>query len=134
MTKSFPTTLHLLLAHPERFRLTPMPESHVNTQIHFPVTEKEMDNVRLGWMPEDMSDRWFIYVDENDVAHMHRSWTGFCVFKVQFEYLQEGWAATRMTASRNPDEYKNIDIERDKEYVKELIFHLLAINRKQELI
>lgn len=133
MNKTPPTVSKPAIASPEGLQLSPLPELHVSVHIHIPITTAEMENVRLGLIPEDMNDRWFIYVDENDVAYIHRSWTGFCIYKIILAPQQEGWAAVYMAANRNPDEYKNVNIELDKEMVKTLLLQHLVRNRQNTM-
>lgn len=133
MNKTPPTISKPVIASPEGLQLPSLPDLHVSVHIYIPITTAEMENVRLGWIPEEMDERWFIYVDEKDVAYIHRSWTGFCIYKIDFAPQQEGWAAVRMTANRNPEEYTNVNIEKDKDMVKTLLLQYLARKRPKPM-
>lgn len=51
--------------------------------------KNRMDMLRYGSKPYSMDDKWFIYC-ENDTLYFHRSWTGICVFEVDFYETEEG--------------------------------------------
>lgn len=61
-------------------------------------TDTEMDLIRQGYIPEEMEEKWFIYVEGNWL-YLHRSWTGFCIYMVRFEeqdgrfVVAEAWAS-----------------------------------------
>lgn len=133
MNKTPPTVSRPVIASPEGLQLPPLPDLHASLDIHIPITTTEMENVRRGHIPEEMDDRWFIYVDENDTAHIHRSWTGFCIYKIKFKPQKEGWAAVHMAANRNPEEYTNTNIEHDKDMVKNLLLQHLVRNRQNPM-
>jgi ADP-ribose pyrophosphatase YjhB (NUDIX family) len=60
---------------------------------------------------EDMDEKWFVYV-ENCVLHMHRSWTGFCIFRVHFTLTAHGWYSTHVEVNRHSGQYgDNVDAE-----------------------
>jgi len=129
MNEAQPIPFKPEVARPAGRRLCPFPDMHVSVPIHMPITTAQMENVRLGWIPEDMSDRWFIYVDEGNVAHIHRGGTGYCVYRVNFAPHQDGWAAVQLDANRDSEQYSNVDIERDVQTVKTLIQDYLMRNR-----
>lgn len=48
-------------------------------------TEEEYSIVSFGLIPQVMEDKWFIYLDENMVLHLHRSWTGNEIFRAEIK-------------------------------------------------
>ena len=38
--------------------------------------------LKLGHIPQEMEDKWFGYIEE-DTLHIHRRWTGFCIYIVK---------------------------------------------------
>lgn len=66
----------------------PMPPEREEIAYHDEFMDSEMEQIRLGYIPEVMEEKWFIYM-EGDWLYLHRSWTGICVYMVRFEY-QEG--------------------------------------------
>ena len=51
--------------------------------------EEDWDVIRARSVPRDQEDRWWAYV-EDDVLHLHRSGTGFEVYKARFVRDERG--------------------------------------------
>lgn len=64
--------------------LQPMARDHERISLDFAFTAQQMRNLRLGFIPVDQGQKWFLYF-EGDTLHIHRSWTGFQMFDVVFE-------------------------------------------------
>lgn len=66
---------------------------------HLTLTPEHFAKLQMGFIPENMDDRWFVYFD-NDWVYLHRSWTGYETFraKIQTENdrytIREFWAET----------------------------------------
>lgn len=84
----------------------------------------EMKRVKRGVIPEQMEDKWFVYWF-NGVLHFHRSWTGFCVYQVQFRRTPAGWEMFEALVNRDPTEYTETDDRRDSLLISYLIHVLL---------
>ncbi len=61
-----------------------MPFSVTELDYSAEFSRKEFDQIILGFVPETMEDKWFIYFEDSYLC-FHRSWTGICVFKLKFE-------------------------------------------------
>lgn len=70
--------------------LKPLAGRIVSLSLGMRFTSAEMDNIRLGFVPMEMEFKWFAYF-ENDVLHMHRSWTGYKVAEVPFSQDGDHW-------------------------------------------
>ena len=44
-------------------------------------TDEQFARIKIGTIPEQMEDKWFVYYEEPDLF-FHRSWTGQPVYKV----------------------------------------------------
>jgi len=64
--------------------------------------------IARGLIPRGMDDKWFIYV-ESATAYFHRSWTGTCVYQVEFTQTASGHVVKNVLVNRNPDQYKSSD-------------------------
>ena len=109
----------------------PMPEQSTSIEINKEFTKKEMDNIRVGFIPQQMEEKWFIYYDQSDnKLHFLRSWTGMCIFILQFveKTDQEGsFIATTAEVNRDPSQYKCSDDDRDRETLLAVLdAHLLG--------
>ncbi len=54
-------------------------------------TPAEVNRIRLGLIPREMEDKWFIYFDE-PTLFFHRSWTGYLIYKVELRVGTTGGA------------------------------------------
>ena len=57
--------------------------STIPLDYHASFTPEEYDILRLGLIPFEMEDKWFIFW-EADSLFFHRSWTGIAIFRVDF--------------------------------------------------
>jgi hypothetical protein len=88
-------------------------------------TSEEYAKLQLGVIPEQMEDKWFIYFSNNKL-YFHRSWTGFCIYLVDIEAVEDGFYQTsKVIVNRNQKEYTETDDEKDTEILSFLINRLL---------
>lgn len=102
------------------WKIEPMPEMHETFELSRPLTNKETEALRRGYIPETMDDRWFMYM-EGDTLFAHRSWTGRCIFKVDFK--EDGHHV--VTVNRDPVQYGCNDIEEDIDTLNGLLDWLI---------
>lgn len=89
-----------------------MPDATAEAALDRKVSEREYRSLIDGFRPQEMEERWFMYVEE-DWIYLHRSWTGFCIFKAKLENRMDGYTITMLGINRNPDQYKSTNIEAD---------------------
>ncbi|MGH2603345.1 MAG: hypothetical protein ACRDJ9_28675, partial [Dehalococcoidia bacterium] len=70
-------------ATPSDWRTAALPDKHAKIALDRAFNAAEMTRIEAGLIPEAMEDKWFIYFDSNRL-HFHRSWTGFCIYVVEF--------------------------------------------------
>ena len=73
------------------------------------LTEIQFQKLKLGSIPFEMEDKWFIYF-ENEYLHIHSSWTGFEIYKAKVNDLNNGSL-----------EIKEFLVEQNNEIYKEFI-------------
>ena len=99
-------------------KTAPMPEKRARLpEIRREFSERELEQIRRGFCPRDMEDRWFVFM-EGDRLYLHRSWTGFCIYEAVLSdegRILEAWA------NRDPDQHENTDVEKDAERLLSLI-------------
>jgi len=88
-------------------RLDP-PEQMASLPYARRFSHEEFARIQRGVVPQEMEDKWFIYT-EGLTTYFHRSWTGVCVFQVQFEPCETGYVATSTLVNRDPTQYKEGD-------------------------
>lgn len=93
-----------------------MPEEHAVFLLKRSFTEEQMNNLRHGNIPAAMEDKWFWYMD-GDTLYAHRSWTGFCVYIIEFSNN----GTHKVTVNRNPEQYKCTSLEEDAEALNKLL-------------
>jgi len=103
---------------------TPIPARTDPFDLRKRITIEEYDRLRLGLIPEQMEDKWFIFV-ENDVIHFHRSWTGFCIYRVEIGRIGDQIVLRNGLVNRDPEQYENTDLDWDIDLLCFLIDRLL---------
>lgn len=89
------------------------------------LTHDDINLIKEGHRPEEMEDKWFMYC-ENSKLFIHRSWTGYCIYIVTISENGE----LKAIVNRNPEQYKENDIERDRIQLNVLINRLIRQNEE----
>jgi hypothetical protein len=103
------------------------PMSALHEQLPFgrTFTREEYNVISRGLVPGDMDDRWFIFL-ENNQLYFHRSWTGTCIYQITLDRTDsDSIVVTEALVNRDPDEYKIADDEFDVALLSFLIDNLL---------
>lgn len=90
----------------------PFPVEHEKIILNKILTNEEYNTLILGHRPQDMDDRWFAYYKDSWL-YLHRSWTGYCIFKIKLALIDERYMLTEALLSRDPDQFKSTDEESD---------------------
>jgi hypothetical protein len=104
------------------WKLRKMPKSRAAIRVNRRFSEREMERIKLGFRPEDMDYKWFIFY-EGDHLYIHRSWTGYCIYVVDFEKEGEHYIARQLLVNRNPKQYA----VSDDSYDEQMVFWLVDI-------
>lgn len=112
----------------EDWKTEKMPSEISSFEFNKVLSENEYASLILGFKPAQMEDKWFAFV-ENDKLFFHRSWTGFCIYETEIEKTENGYLLTQTKVNRNFEQYKETDLERDKELLVYLIDRIL-LNKK----
>lgn len=105
-----------------------MPQQNITIELNHEYTAEEMENIKLGFVPQEMDDRWFIYYDQTESKlFMHRSWTGYCDYIVQFTEKAETstFMATTAIVNRDESQYSSFGDDYDEESILSVISSLL---------
>ena len=106
------------------WKTEPLPSQRTTISINRTFSEKEMQRIRRGLVPEQMEDKWFIYW-KDDALFFHRSWTGSCIYVVHFVTENGSWKMIEAEVNRNPKQYTEKSDEKDVEIISYLIDVLL---------
>lgn len=106
------------------WRAEPMPEKHTTIELNHEYSTEDMEIIKLGEIPEEMEDKWFMYyVQSENKLYMHRSWTGYCVYIVQFEEKADEsvFMATTAVVNREESQHNCNNDQEDKRTVLTVI-------------
>lgn len=98
------------------YKVTDMPEEHEIFIMHRHFNNNQMAVLRHGHIPHEMEDKWFWYMD-GDTLYAHRSWTGFCIYTVEFRPDDKHI----VTVSRDKEQYNFSGIEQDAKRINGLL-------------
>ncbi|MEH1868518.1 MAG: hypothetical protein V7K69_26460 [Nostoc sp.] len=108
------------IAKRDDWKTEEMPSASTNLTVEKVYSQEEFNRIAAGIIPEQMEDKWFIFY-EAPWLYLHRSWTGFCIFKVRFQVLGESVKIVEVQVNRDPAEYSNTDDERDASMLEILL-------------
>jgi hypothetical protein len=100
--------------------LLPMPTEHITIVLDRSFSKDETDLLKLGFIPRETDDRWFIYFEDNQL-YFHRSWTGVCIYQVFLIEAGDTLRMIRANVNRDPEQYKEISVDRDIEAISRVI-------------
>ena len=106
------------------WKTEPMPAEKARLVLDRTFSADEMERIRRGVVPEEMEDKWFVYVTDHRL-YFHRSWTGFCVYIVLFEEREDGAVMVEAEVNRDQSQYRETSDDTDISMVSFLIDALL---------
>ena len=98
------------------WKTEPMPEQHETFILKRAFSDQEMFALRCGNVPQAMEDKWFWFM-EGSTLWAHRSWTGHCIFRVDFKENNNHV----VTVNRDPKQYRSFGIEEDRKSLNNLL-------------
>lgn len=93
-----------------------MPAKHGSFALHRVFSPGQMAALRRGNIPQAMEDKWFRFM-EGDVLYAHRSWSGFCIYRIEFKPDGEHF----VTVNRDPGQYSCTSFEEDRVTLNNLL-------------
>ncbi|HKA35577.1 MAG TPA: hypothetical protein VKH43_02075 [Thermoanaerobaculia bacterium] len=115
-----------------------MPAENERIALERDYSIEEFDRLRAGLVPQEMEDRWFIYF-EDPWLFLHRSWTGFCIYRVRFELSGTRARVAEVIVNRRQDQHRgaegseSLGIVLDAQAGRDTREALLSWVRKQRL-
>ncbi len=98
------------------WKTEPMPEKHRTFVLKRSFSDKEMNALRCGNIPQAMEDKWFWYM-EGSTLLAHRSWSGYCIYQIEFREDNNHV----VTVNRDPKQYKFTSIKKETETLNKLL-------------
>lgn len=100
------------IAKRDDWKTEPFPAAFKQIVVERSYSQEEFCQITAGLIPEEMDDKWFIFYDA-PWLYLHRSWTGFCIFKVCFEPEGERIKVCDVYVNRESTQYKGVDDRQD---------------------
>lgn len=106
------------------WKIEPMPAEHIVIPLGVRYTRLDMEQIVYGLIPRMMEEKWFVYYDHG-VLNFHRSWTGYCMYRVFTQEDDSLVTFTHAEVNRHPRQYTETDDEHDRRMIPYLIDVLL---------
>ena len=104
--------------------LKPLPAQRSQLSLQRAFTEHEYERICLGFIPESMEDKWFLF-SEDDTLYVHRSWTGCCIYQLTLIKGDADYVVSEALVNRDESQYAGGDDSYDEKLLMFLIDHLL---------
>ena len=105
------------IATRDDWNIKEMPEKRDTFTLEREFTEDQIAALRRGNIPQEMEDKWFWFM-EGDTLYAHRSWTGICVYIVEFSFQDN---RHKVTVNRDPEQYGGDSVEEDRKSFNRLL-------------
>lgn len=114
------------------WKTQPMPDLKAKLEIDRVFSSAEYEYLSWGLIPQEMSEKWFIYL-ENDWLYSHRSWTGFCIYKLRLAENDSGYKVVEAWVNRDSKQYTGDNESYDAKFLLSLINMIIQNNRSHNL-
>ena len=104
------------------WKTEPMPAKHQQVACVKEYSPEEFNKIKSGVKPKVMEDKWFIYFEDNRL-YFHRSWTGYCIYVVEFETCENKNRISSITINQDPEQ----SIETDTEWNVKFVLYLIDL-------
>lgn len=94
MDKNKENSSNKKIATKDSWKTFDMPEDKVILSINQKYSKEEYNKIKQGFIPEVMEEKWFIYFKEQKL-YIHRSWTGYCIYQINFSKEDENIIITK---------------------------------------
>lgn len=108
----------------DSWRIAPLPAARVELRFTNRYTAAEYERLKDGLIPASIDDRWFAYLEDDWLA-LHRSWSGYCLYRVRFAPDGDGVRAVEAWANRDLAQFRRADAAADVDDIERLIEHHL---------
>lgn len=102
------------------WKIEPMPSTSKSLAVNEVYTRTDFDCITAGVIPRKMEDRWFVFYEE-PWLYVHRSWTGYCIYKIRFEVLEEIVRIGEVWVNRDLGQYEWTEDIRDEKFLVALL-------------
>ena len=117
-----------LQEHATRFswQIFEMPVRNAKLLFKMRFSPAEVARLKKGLIPQQMEDKWFVFF-ENNWFNFHRSWTGYCIYRLRLEPDGECYRIAEAWVNRDAEQYTETKSAVDKKSLMSLLYYLFAI-------
>ena len=120
------------IAQRSDWKIEPMPALCKALMIQDLYTTQVFELISLGIIPDSMDEKWFVYY-ESPWLYLHRSWTGICIYKVQFEFINDHFQIVEAFVNQDPSQYKVTDDEQEVTLLRTLLNSVVERNERNQI-
>lgn len=108
-----------------------MPSKHKTVLLHETIyTSDEVNRIKLGFIPKEMEQKWFIYCDD-EYIYFHRSWTGYLIYKLPIHKISDGsWSIKSAIVNNDSSQFQCPADDENERTIFELIDYFLLQDHK----
>ena len=99
------------------WKTTDMPEKNSTFILSREFSAEQIAALRRGNIPKEMEDKWFWFM-EGDTLYAHRSWTGICVYRIDFSFADN---QHKVTVNQDPEQVGITKEEEDRRTLNNLL-------------
>jgi len=85
-----------------------MPRSRQQLLVERHYDADEYERLRQGHVPVEQDDRWFVWMGPDRVVHIHRSWSGFEIYRARLEAVGDSYDVVEAWVNVDPEQYEPI--------------------------
>jgi hypothetical protein len=111
----------------------PMPDESEKIAFEREYSISEFERLRAGLVPGEMEDKWFIFF-EDPYLYLHRSWTGFCIYRVRFDQSETRARVVEVVVNRRLDQYQYRGAGDEGEFLGILLDGLLGRDTRAAML
>jgi hypothetical protein len=115
------------------WKTEPMPSSSKLIAVNEVYTSTDFEYIMAGVIPREMEDKWFAFY-EKPWLYVHRSWTGYCIFKVRFEVVEEIVGISEVWVNRDAEQYTETDDLRDRNFLLTLLRGWSKYDNREQML
>lgn len=106
-----------------------MPERRARLSVERVFTRDEFARLCFGVVPRSMEDKWFVFF-ESPWLHVHRSWTGVCVYQIRIAQAASGVEIAEVIVNRESEQSGEPDEKADAQRLLFLLDSILQRNAR----
>lgn len=108
------------------------PAKYESIAIDIPLDYSEYFIFEKGIFASDMDEKWHIFVI-NNMMYFVRSWTMFCIYKVEIKKAENKVHLVMLHANRNKSQYGGSDISNDCYVLSQVIRIYIRLSEQGRL-